>query len=110
MHNPEMNDPAELGPIADRVLFENERVRIWEMQLEPGERTPVHHHEHDYVVILVEGDRVGVEAATGSKFESDGYRESQVVPGKTVFIRGGGTETAMNVGKTTYRDIEIELL
>ena len=83
MHNPEMHDPAELGPIADRVLFENERVRIWEMQLEPGERTSVHHHEHDYVVILVEGDRVGVEAATGSKYESDGYRESQVVPGKT---------------------------
>jgi len=27
--------PSELGDIGDRVLFENERIRVWEMTLEP---------------------------------------------------------------------------
>ena len=32
------NDPAErvLGDIANTLLFENDRVRIWEMRMQPG--------------------------------------------------------------------------
>ena len=26
-----------LGDIATKLLFENDRVRVWEMQLEPGQ-------------------------------------------------------------------------
>ena len=37
-----MNDASgnELGPIGDRVLFEDEKIRVWDMVLEPGERSP----------------------------------------------------------------------
>ena len=34
-----------LGEVATKVLFENDRVRVWEMRLEPGESSPVHRHD-----------------------------------------------------------------
>lgn len=105
-----MTEQSEHGPIADRILYEDDRVRIWDMKLDPGERTPVHHHENAYVVILIDGDRVAVQPAPGSKFEADGYHEADVVAGKSVLLPAGGTETAINVGSKPYRDIEIELL
>src|SRR5690242_17740808 len=32
----------ELAPIGERVLFENEHVRVWENVVEPGEESPIH--------------------------------------------------------------------
>jgi len=32
MLNPDVN----LGPIGDRIIFENEHVRVWELAVEPG--------------------------------------------------------------------------
>ena len=31
-----MLEAAQLGNVATRLLFENERVKVWEMRLEPG--------------------------------------------------------------------------
>lgn len=105
-----MGDESGMGSIADRVLFENEQVRIWEMDLQPGESSQEHHHDNDYIVILIAGDRVGVRPAPGSKDDHEGYHEAEVTPGRTAFIPAGGTETAINVGTVPYKDIEIELL
>ena len=40
---PRGNEP--LGDIASVVLFENERVKIWNLIVEPGETSPWHLHE-----------------------------------------------------------------
>ena len=104
-------DHAELGPIGDRVLFEDEQIRVWEMVLEPGERSPMHHHEHDYVVVVVEGDHVDVEPVGASKERSDsGYVSRSITPGESVLLRRGATEVAINSGVLRYRDVQIELL
>src|SRR5262249_42096587 len=50
----------KLGDIADRIVFENERVRIWELHLAPGEKGPVHRHALDHILIQIDGDRVAV--------------------------------------------------
>lgn len=106
-----MTDSAELGPIGDRVLFEDERIRIWEMILEPGERSPLHHHENDYIVVIVEGDRVAVQKLqAGSGMLDPDYQSSEVTPGRSVFLRKGATEVAINEGAVRYRDVQIELL
>src|SRR4029077_20339225 len=34
-----------LGNVATRLLLENERVRIWEMDLAPGTRSDTHRHQ-----------------------------------------------------------------
>ena len=95
---------VELGPIGDRVLFEDEHIRVWEMVLEPGQRSPLHHHENDYVVVVVEGDRVTVEPLGA------GSKSASVTPGHSVFLRKGDTEVAVNSGVVRYRDVQIELL
>ena len=102
-------DDREIGPIATRVLFENERVRIWEMNLAPGESTALHRHELDYVQVEIEGDKISglIEPGAGGT-----YRESfelDVKSGTHFWVDRGGFETAKNTGKKPYRGILIEL-
>ena len=104
-----MTESHDLGPIGDRVLFEDERIRVWEMVLKPGERSPMHHHEHDYIVVVVEGDRVTVEPIETGE-DGSGSKSASVAPGHSVFLRKGGTEVAVNSGAVRYRDVQIELL
>ncbi len=99
----------EIGDVASEVLFENEKVRIWEMRLAPGEKGPVHRHDLDYILVLLEGDKVRSVAEPDSKGPYPGVTEANVVPGATVFIRKGGIETAENHGSLPYREILIEL-
>jgi hypothetical protein len=98
-----------LGNVATRLLHENERVRIWEMDLAPGARSDTHRHEVDYVLVQIEGDRIAAlpEPDTGGAFRE--YIEAEVVPGKVRYISRGGIETAINVGQRRYREILIEL-
>ena len=98
-----------LGPIGDRVLFEDGHIRVWEMVLEPGERSPLHRHENDYVVVVVEGDHVTVEPLEDGDGGS-GSKSSTVTPGQSIFLRKGSTEVALNSGAARYRDVQIELL
>jgi hypothetical protein len=104
-----MTDRRKLGDVATKLLFENERVRIWEMRLGPGEEGTVHRHDLDYVLVQIEGDRMAVvpEPDSGGSFRE--YLEADVFPGNTIFIERGGIETARNVGKRAYREILIEL-
>ena len=98
-----------LGNVATRVLFENDRVRIWEMDLAPGERSATHRHECDYVLVQIEGDRIAARFEPDTAGVRRDYVEGEVAPGKTRFIGRGGVETAINVGARRYREILIEL-
>ncbi|MBY0278597.1 cupin [Candidatus Binatia bacterium] len=95
-----------LGPVAGTILLEDERVRVWSMTLAPGEASPLHRHELDYLIVLVAGDRI---AAVPGPDSTRAPRESAVTPGRTVFLRAGETEWAVNTGATEYREILIEL-
>jgi hypothetical protein len=96
-----------IGKVANHVLLEDEDVRIWEMKLEPGEHSDLHHHEHDYYLVIFSGDLVA-----GIPPKSSGMDPfvGKVPPaGNTVRVPKGGTEWALNVGKKTYHEILIEL-
>ena len=97
----------QLGDVASRVLFEDDDVKIWEMTLEPGEHTDLHHHEHDYYLCIDSGDLVaGIPPKDAPMDIFVG-----VIPekGNTVRVPKGGTEWAVNVGKKRYHEILIEL-
>jgi hypothetical protein len=104
-----MTDRRKLGDVATKLLFENERVRIWEMRLGAGEEGAVHRHDLDYVLVQIEGDRMAVVPEPDSGGSYLEYLEADVFPGNTIFIERGGIETARNVGKRAYREILIEL-
>ena len=98
------------GDVANRVLFENERVRIWEMRMPPGEEGPLHRHERDHILVQIDGDRMAVVPDPDSKSVYDEYLEADVEPGQCFYVERGGIETARNVGKKEYHEILIELL
>jgi hypothetical protein len=105
-----MDEPGRrLGKVASRVLFENDRVRIWELDLAPGARSDTHRHDLDYVLVQIAGDRIAAQPEPDSAGAYRDYIEGDVEPGKTRYIARGGIETAINVGRHRYREILIEL-
>jgi hypothetical protein len=98
-----------LGDVASRLLFENDRVRIWELDLEAGERSATHRHDLDYVIVQIEGDRIAAMPEPDTRGSFTTYIEGEVAPGKARYVRRGGIETAINVGRRRYREILVEL-
>jgi hypothetical protein len=96
-----------IGDVANTVLFEDDHVRIWEMKLEPGEHSDLHHHEHDYYLVIFSGDRVAGIPPKGSPM--DPFVGKVPPQGNTVHVPKGGTEWAWNIGEQTYHEILIEL-
>ena len=39
--------------VGTEVLFENDRLRVWRLTLQPGEASPHHRHENDYLFVHV---------------------------------------------------------
>lgn len=90
------------------LWFENERVRVWEVLLEPGERGPFHSHITNYFWTVVEGGR-GLQRFSDGNFVVREYRV-----GETRNL-DHTPETALihdleNVGETTLRFVTVELL
>jgi len=98
-----------LGNIGTRLVLENDRVRVWELDLAPGAQSDVHRHDLDYLIVQIEGDRIAAapEPDTAGKYTQ--YIEAAAQPGKVTYIARGGIETAVNVGTRRYREILIEL-
>jgi len=101
-------DP-ELGDVGTRLLLENDRVRVWEVRLAPGEQGAVHHHELDHLLVQVAGDRIAVVPEPSSQGPFRSYFEAEVVPGAVVEVGRGGVEAARNVGSEPYLEVIVEL-
>jgi hypothetical protein len=99
------DDP--IGNVADHVLYEDEKVRIWEMTLEPGECSDLHRHDHEYYLVIMTGDLVAGVTPPGSPVDS--FIGKVPAKGNTVGVPKGNTEWAWNVGDETYHEFLIEL-
>ncbi len=91
-----MSERAEamMGPVASKLLFENEDVKIWEADVGPGEDFPLHHHTYDYVLFTTGAALLEVR---------DYGRQPSTVPVPShavIFIPAGGIESYGNGGQT----------
>jgi quercetin dioxygenase-like cupin family protein len=91
------------GPVATRVAFENDAVRVWEMDLAPGEVCGTHHHTLDYVLYILSGAEIGVESPGRRSFSFPVSARS------TYYIPAGGIESAHNVGRTRFFEALFEI-
>src|ERR1700692_4380306 len=57
----------KLGLAVDKILFENEHIRMWEVRLEPGRTIDFHIHYHPYLVVSLGGGENEVETIFGNK-------------------------------------------
>ena len=69
-----------LGEVGQRIVLENELVRVWEIRLEPGETIDFHIHYHPYLVISLGGGENEIETIFGQRIKTDEPL------GSTVFI------------------------
>ena len=96
-----------VGNVGNRLLFEDDRVRIWDMRLEPGEGSDLHRHGLDYYLVMLQGDAIG-----GVSPESEGTEPFAAPLGgdlQVASIPRGSLEWSVNVGKETFYEIVIEL-
>ncbi len=105
-----------MSGVGTNKVFENDKVIVWEMALEPGESTGVHKHEHEYFfqvvsgstleTISTEGESLGAfEFATGSTHYLTLDGDELVYNG----VRVPAKHEARNVGDSRYFEILVEL-
>jgi predicted metal-dependent enzyme (double-stranded beta helix superfamily) len=99
----------ELGGVGTKVVFEDERVRVWVLSLAPGERSAIHQHDHDHLLIQVKGDRIAVDPEPDTQSPYTDYFDADVIPGMVTFVPAGGIETAVNTGEQPYYEVIVEL-
>lgn len=104
-----MRVTRELGGVGTKVVFEDDRVRVWVLKLAPGERSPTHEHELDHLLIQVKGDRIAVDPEPDTQSPYRDYMEADVVAGMVTFVPAGGVETAVNCGEEPYYEVIVEL-
>jgi len=102
-------DDRILGDIGTRIVHEDDRVRVWVLKLAPGERSAVHRHLLDHILIQVSGDRVAVIPEPDSEGPFSEPLAADVISGAVVPVRRGGVETAHNVGREPYVEVIVEL-
>ena len=73
--------------VGTELLFENDRVRVWDMELQPGESSPHHRHESDYVYVYTTPSKIAVDIP-GQKQTVREYAEGFV----QFTVVGGGIE------------------
>jgi hypothetical protein len=98
-----------LAPIATEVIYEDDRVRVWNQVVPAGGRIEKHRHDHDYFLVNISGTgpiAVDFHNGTGGSL---GEKISFVpTPGTVDQVPKGHIETAHNEGDE-YRAILVEL-
>ena len=91
---------AEAAPNIYKVAFENERVRLLEVRMEPGAKSELHSHPN-YLAYVLSGGKVRLTDASGTV-------ELELHDGENLW-REAEEHSAENVGTTELRALFFEL-
>jgi len=100
-------DGLAAQPVGTRVLYEDDRVRVWDLDLAPGVRIPFHRHTTPYFFVCVDAGKGLSRFPNGTSFTVD-YAD-----GDTWFddvSSGADVHDLENVGDTRLRFVTVELL
>jgi hypothetical protein len=107
-----------MSGVGTRVVFEDDRIKVWELELDPGQKTAVHTHEMDYVFYVMNGSSLEILDEENNSLGVFEYDDGDVMPlrleGEVLVgagdesLRVPATHAARNVGDTPYREILIE--
>ncbi|HJZ69680.1 MAG TPA: hypothetical protein VKF81_16260 [Blastocatellia bacterium] len=89
---------------SSKVVLENDKVRVKEAIMVPGDKKPgMHTHEYPHVGVTIDGGTLQFNYPDGKTETAEltrgrvGYRDANV------------THEAVNIGKSTVRVIEVEI-
>src|SRR5512136_1770532 len=94
-------DPALVAGDVYKLLLENERVRVFDVQFKPGQKAEMHGHP-DHLIYVLSNYTLNLRLPDGS---------SQVVPLKTgqIIWMEAGQHAAENIGQSAGHALVIEL-
>jgi quercetin dioxygenase-like cupin family protein len=94
---------TQYAPVGTRIVLENERVRVWEIELAPGQTLPLHRHELDYVVVAL------AEGPTTVEWEDGRRQTTWHAPGEITWRSAPHAHALTNDGTRPYVNRLIEL-
>jgi beta-alanine degradation protein BauB len=104
----ELAAAAENFRVGTRLLLENQRVRVWDLRLEPGERVPFHRHQTTYFYRCHAGGPTLVRTPDGEAFvyasQTDEVTFHPIGPEDVV------VHDLENIGPSTLSFTTVELL
>ena len=100
------------GDVGSKKLYEDDRCIVWELRLAPGQSEKIHKHERDYLMLIVDGDRIAAHfdkdsVGTYAEYAGKTYT-GDVVPGSVKFGQKGSIEVAENIGTKEYYEFIVE--
>jgi len=88
--------------VKSKLIVENDRVKIVEVRISPGEKLPMHSHGR-YVSYAMNDSRIRIILPDGSSREHDFQK------GSATYSEGGVTHAIENIGTTDVFNLDIEL-
>ncbi len=101
-----MSEKTISSDVGTRLLFENDRVRVWDLRLAPGQSTGLHRHEHDYLYVVIGDGRLQGADEQGEKSEVREMKDGEV---RFNELDGEAVHEAFNRGDNPWRNIIVEL-
>jgi quercetin dioxygenase-like cupin family protein len=95
-----VTDPVQVAPEVYTVLFENERVRVLDVRMKAGDKSPMHTHP-DSVWYVLSPAKARFTAGNGASQEAD-------LPIGVVWL-DAQAHAAENIGTAELRALAIEL-
>ena len=95
--------------VGTSVLFENDRVRVWQDRAGPGETKGLHVHRRPYITVVIAGDEadnLGEDGTLQRRFEG-------LTPGQAHYVGPNDlpiVHALRNTGSTEIAILIIELL
>ncbi len=95
--------------VGTHLMFENERVRVWDLALAPGASLATHIHRVDYFFIVASGGLVRFTDPDNPADYHDIQFEDDQVTWVPVGDEGHVDNRLTNIGTTPHRNYVIEL-
>lgn len=96
--------------VGTKVLFANDRVRVWDLRLTPGEELAKHIHRVDNFFVILSGSMIRFE----NPDDPSDYRDVQFDDEQVTYVNvppeGKIDNRLTNVGAKTHHNLLIELL
>ena len=95
-------DVLKVAANAYKLLMENEKVRVLDIRLKPGEKAPMHNHPSSHVVYVMNNAKFKLTFPDGKTGEFD------LKSGEALWMEAGSHATE-NIGTTDGHNLVVEI-
>ena len=106
---PDALDATVAAPQNHKVVLENERVRVLEVTVQPGEREPVHGHKWPSVMYVMAEDLIRDYDSEGKLLYDSSTDKARTKTPYTIWMPPQAPHSVENLSKAPLRLLRVEL-